>query len=240
MTYHPYTIFPLGDHALTIEFGNVVDPVVNQKVLRLCRQIKKKNISYLTDLVPAYSSLTLHYDLAALYKEKPKDKTAFETLAGLVGSLGWDEEENAMPDQRLLEIPVCYDAEFGPDLEMMAREKGLSREEMVRLHTERQYRIYMIGFLPGFAYMGRVNERIRHPRRGQPRQWVAAGSVGIAGIQTGIYPLESPGGWNIIGRTPVKLFDPQKEEPVFFQTGDEIKFYSITRDEFENYQGWTA
>ena len=238
--YHPYTIFPLGDKALTIDFGNVVDEAVNDKVLRLYRQMKRKNISYITDLVPAYSSLTLHYDLAALYQEKPRDKTAFETLAGLVGSLGWEEEENVMPERRILEIPVCYDPEFGPDIEMMASEKALLPDELVRLHTDRQYRIYMIGFLPGFAYMGRVNERISHPRRDQPRHLVAAGSVGIAGVQTGIYPLESPGGWNIIGRTPVRLFDPQKKEPVFFQAGDEIKFYSITRDEFENYQGWSA
>jgi inhibitor of KinA len=136
-----------------------------------------------------------------------------------------------------MRIPVCYAKTFAPDLEDLALQNKISQEEVIRIHTSATYRVYMIGFLPGFAYMGRVDERIVTPRRSQPRTMVPAGSVGIAGEQTGIYPFASPGGWNIIGQTPVALFDVKRKQPVLLQPGDEVTFYSITEHEFTNYQG---
>jgi inhibitor of KinA len=135
---------------------------------------------------------------------------------------------------------VCYAERFALDLEELVQQKHLSKQEIIQLHTSITYRVYMIGFLPGFAYMGEVDEKIAMPRRQQPRTAVPEGSVGIAGAQTGIYPFTSPGGWNIIGRTPLKLFDKDKEEPTFFKPGDEVTFYSITEDEFAHYQSRTV
>jgi inhibitor of KinA len=133
---------------------------------------------------------------------------------------------------RQIEIPVCYYPSLAPDLQSLADEKNLQVEEVIQLHTSRTYRVYMIGFLPGFAYMGKVDEHISMPRKTNPRTLVAEGSVGIAGEQTGIYPLDSPGGWNIIGQTPLRLFDAQKDELVLLRTGDSIKFFPIRLKEF--------
>jgi inhibitor of KinA len=135
---------------------------------------------------------------------------------------------------RVVTIPVCYEKEFAPDIEYLAKEKNIPVEEVIRIHISKQYRIYMLGFLPGFPYMGEVDDRIVVPRKPQPVT-VAAGSVGIAGKQTGIYPLVSPGGWQIIGRTPLKIFDAEKEAPTLLRAGDTVQFISISKDEFESY-----
>lgn len=231
----PFAIFPLGDSALIIDFGNRIDDAINTKVLRLFTRLQHR-FPFVLDVVPAYSSLTIYYDVCALHTS---GKTAFETAKQLIVPL-IESNENIPQSGRQLRIPVCYAKAFAPDLEEMAVQKNCSAEELIALHTGKAYRVYMIGFLPGFAYMGKVDERLATPRRGQPRTQVPEGSVGIAGEQTGIYPLTSPGGWNIIGRTPVKLFDAKRNEPVFFQPGDEVRFYSITEDEFANYQGRIA
>jgi inhibitor of KinA len=136
---------------------------------------------------------------------------------------------------RKIKIPVCYSGKYALDIHDIAKEKKLTAPEIINLHTAKRYRVYMIGFLPGFAYMGEIDKRIAMPRKTQPRTKVEAGSVGIAGMQTGIYPFDSPGGWQIIGKTPVKLFDKEKSDPVLLQPGDEIEFYSITEDELANY-----
>jgi inhibitor of KinA len=232
--YHPYSIFPLGDMGLIIDFGNKIDEGINKKVLQLFHQLKKHSHSCIIDLVPAYSSLAVYYDVCAVYQKRKEDKTAFETMADLVEE--WmNEEEQILPQQnRLIEVPVCYSEKFATDIQYISQQKDICVEEIVQLHASKTYRVYMIGFLPGFAYMGPVDDRIAIPRKPQPQN-VAAGAVGIAGNQTGIYPLDSPGGWQIIGRTPMKLFNKNKNQPVAFEPGDEIKFYSITEDEFANY-----
>ncbi|HYO22394.1 MAG TPA: 5-oxoprolinase subunit PxpB [Flavisolibacter sp.] len=230
-----YTIFPLGDSALTIHFGNKIDDQANEKVLQLFTLLQHAS-PLIKDVVPAYSSLTVYYDAAVLHKSK---KPAFETIRDMVVPL-LETERTLTQRGRRLTIPVCYAKKFAMDIEEMATQKNISVEALIETHTAAKYRVYMIGFLPGFAYMGKVHEKLITPRRKQPRTVVPAGSVGIAGEQTGIYPLSSPGGWNIIGRTPLKLFDANRNEPVFFQPGDEVKFYSITEDEFENYQGRIA
>lgn len=232
----PYSIFPLGDSALIVDFGNVIDESINRRVLQLFQRLQSLSLPYVKDAVPAYASLTVHYDVAIVLQQHPKTETAFEAVSGAIRKILEDENEEAAAQNRTVRIPVCYAEKFAPDLNEIAAQKKLPANEIIRLHTSKSYRVYMIGFLPGFPYMGEVDERIATPRKQQPRQNVEAGSVGIAGRQTGIYPLRSPGGWQIIGRTPLALFNSKKEEPVLLRPGDEVQFYSITDDEFENYQ----
>ena len=229
-----FTIFSLGDSALTVDFGNTINDRINQKVLQLFHAIQELSLPFIKDVVPAYSSLAIYYNAPALHSHQ---KTAFETVQDLITSLLKNEEPTITIQNRTIRIPVCYGEKFALDLKELALQKNLSTEEIIHLHTAKIYRVYMIGFLPGFAYMGKVDERIATPRKSNPRTSIEAGSVGIAGEQTGIYPLASPGGWNIVGKTPLQLFDKNKEHPVLLQSGDEVNFYSITEDEFENYQG---
>jgi inhibitor of KinA len=228
---YPYKIFPLGDSALTIDFGNKIEEQLNNEVIGRFHQLSVNPIPGTTEMIPAYSSLTIHYDAIALKKNLIDKQTVFEYLQTLLKEkLG--EPLNDLNDiSELIKIPVCYDPAFATDLEKLCEEKNMDRDELIAIHTTGIYRIYMLGFLPGFAYMGEVDERIATPRKQQPTN-VTAGSVGIAGKQTGIYPLDSPGGWQIIGRTPWKLFDPGREEPVLLKAGDRVQFYSIRKEEF--------
>jgi len=228
-----YTISPLGDSALLVDFGNIIDEAINRKVLQLFQRLKDASPAF-TDVIPAYSSVALYYDVLAL---STSHQTAFDAAKAIVMPFLQEEKSVSEYSSCHIKIPVCYANNFAPDLEEIAFQKGLSSEQIIQLHTAKSYRVYMIGFLPGFAYMGTVDERLATPRRAQPRKNIPPGSVGIAGKQTGIYPLASPGGWNIIGRTPLKLFDSERENPVLLQPGDEISFYSITEDEFADYQG---
>lgn len=232
---YSYRLFALGDSAITIDFGNVIDETINRRVIGLFHHLQKNPFTGMTEAVPAYSSLSVYYDVAAL-KKKVKEKTVYEWVAGQLENIlktGFPVEKETA---RLIRIPVCYEKEMGPDLESLAFAKNLSAEEVIQLHVSKTYFIYMLGFLPGFSYMGEVDEKIATARKLQPVP-VWAGSVGIAGKQTGIYPLDSPGGWQIIGRTPLKLFDAGRKEPILLHAGDQVRFYSISKDEFENYQG---
>ncbi|MEO6455924.1 MAG: 5-oxoprolinase subunit PxpB [Ginsengibacter sp.] len=230
----PYTIFPLGDSALTLDFGNIIDTGINTYVLSLFHHFKEKKIAGISGIVPAYSSLGFYYNVPAM-RQTGNDITAFEMMKQIIEKELNEDIGQGATQQRKISIPVCYSKTFAPDIEFIASEKNISIEKIIRLHTHQLYTVYMIGFLPGFPYMGTVDEGIAVPRKKQPRTIVPQGSVGIAGKQTGIYPLESPGGWQIIGRTPLKIFDKEKSEPVLLQPGDEIQFYSISEDEFENY-----
>lgn len=228
-----YRIFPLGDAALTIDFGNRIDEAINANVLQLFTRLQ--NFSPLIrDIIPAYASLTVYYDVFLLRQKNP---SAFDAMKALLEPLLREESRNENGAGRRVQIPVCYAKKFALDREELAAQKNIAVEEVIRLHTAKTYRVYTIGFLPGFAYMGSVDDALATPRRQQPRSDVPAGSVGIAGSQTGIYPLDSPGGWNIIGRTPLKLFDATKKEPCLLQPGDAVTFYSIPEDAFEDYQG---
>lgn len=231
----PYHIFPLGDSALTLDFGNMIDTGINDYVLTLFDVFKNKALYGVLDIVPAYSSLSFHYNVAVLRKTIGGDLTAFEIISRQIEKTIAEAGPATSRRKRNISIPVCYSGEFAPDIEFISFEKNISVEKIIQLHTERIYTVYMIGFLPGFAYMGEVNEAIVVPRKSEPRASVPAGSVGIAGKQTGIYPLQSPGGWQLLGRTPVKIFDKQKRDPVLLQPGDQVQFYSISEDEFKNY-----
>ena len=189
----------------------------------------------MTEAVPAYSSLTVYYDIMAIKKKLPFHQTVFEWMQR---QLEERLEQPVQQDQttgRLLNIPICYDQEFAWDIQQLAETKNISIDEVIQIHTAKQYKVYMLGFLPGFAYMGEVDEKIAMPRKPHPVN-IAAGSVGIAGKQTGIYPLSSPGGWQIIGRTPLKLFDSASDNPTLLKAGDMVQFYSITTNDFYEIQ----
>ena len=225
---HPYQIYPLGDHALTIELDNNISEKTNQQILSLHHFLLQQTIIGIKDIIPAYSSLTVVYDISAI---KEKNAVAYTFIKQQIEPAIKDHQPN-YTTSRLIEIPVCYDRSFGIDLEEMAAQKNMSTQEIIQLHSNKIYRVYMIGFLPGFAYMGLVNEKIITPRKAQPRTKIIAGSVGIAGEQTGIYPFDSPGGWNIIGQTPLQLFNAKRKGPVLLQAGDSIQFLPIGVDEF--------
>jgi inhibitor of KinA len=231
----PYKIFFIGDSVVTIDFGNIIDERINKKALALFNYLSRNPLQGMIEALPAYSSVSIYYDIALLRKKISSQKKVYEWIRVELEKLMRIDLTGMQIAGNFVRIPVCYENEFAPDLYWLAGQKNISPEEVVRLHTSKRYRVYMLGFLPGFAYMGEVEEKIAIPRKPQPQQ-ITAGSVGIAGKQTGIYPLNSPGGWQIIGRTPLKLFDKDKNGPCLLSAGDQVEFYLITKDEFENYQ----
>ena len=236
----PYKIFPLGDNAIVIDFGNVIDEQINKLVHSIFFQLQNDPIPGMIEAVPAYCSLTIFYDVFALRnKLNDKDKTVFEWVNERLKRYISTESLETGDPELLINIPVCYDKEYATDIDFIASQNNISTEEIIHIHSSATYRVYMLGFLPGFAYMGLVDEKISSPRKPQPTP-VEPGSVGIAGRQTGVYPFRSPGGWQIIGRTPLKLFDKEKVNPVLFKSGDTIKFHTITKDEFENIKSRNA
>lgn len=228
----PVTIEPHGDHALTVALGDTIDEKINKKVLSLFHYLRQKNIEEVKDYIPAYASLTVVYDIAEIKKHHAL--SAFEYMHNLIEDALNNFNDSSEEETTLMHIPVCYDVSLGIDLEEIAIQKNITIEEIVELHTAATYRVYMIGFLPGFAYMGKVNPKIATPRKVIPRKIVNAGSVGIADFQTGIYPFNSPGGWNIIGQTPLQIFNTTYTEPCVLQPGDIVKFEPISLDEFED------
>ncbi len=229
----PYHIFPLGDSALTIDYGNIIDEPVNKEVIARARQLKE-TLNDVIEVVPAYSSLTIYFDLVKLKKQAPNDKLVYEYLKERVEQLLQQHLPQEEIEERLIKIPVCYEPDFAPDIQALALANNITVEAVVAHHISKAYRVYMLGFLPGFSYMGEVDEKIAMPRKPQPKP-VAQGSVGIAGRQTGIYPMASPAGWQIIGRTPLKLFDAGAGEPALLRAGDKVQFFSISKNEFANY-----
>jgi len=226
----PYNIYNCGDHAVTVSFGNVIDINTNEKVMALFQQLNMLNIEGIKDIITAYTTLTLVYDLQKIKQQTQQTACSFisEKIETAIKNMSVLQTNNTA-----IEIPVCYDKDFGIDLERVAQHTQISIHEIIQIHTSKTYDVYMLGFLPGFAYMGIVDERISAPRLITPRTNVAAGSVGIAGDQTGIYPLDSPGGWNILGRTPIQLFTAGKEQPCLLQPGNTVKFIPITKAAFD-------
>ena len=214
--------------------GNVISEALNQKALAMQLWLLAHPFEGMKDCLVAYSSLTVLYNPVLIKKFYNPETTIFAWVADILQQ-AFDKSVQTKPITReLLKIPVCYEEGYGTDLASLARLTRLTGQEVVTLHTDTIYNVYMIGFLPGFSYMGEVNEKIAVPRKQTPTS-VMAGSVGIAGSQTGIYPVNSPGGWQIVGRTPLRLFDPFAPEPVKLQAGDRVQFYAITKKEFEEY-----
>ena len=224
---------PLGDRTILITLGDSINEVTHRRVRAACAHIERSDIPGVTELVPAFASVAVHYDPVAVSggAGSPYQRLVRQLDARL-GSLTVD----AVIPAAVVEVPVCYGGDLGPDLEDVAHQHEMTPAEVVRIHARGEYLVYMIGFMPGFAYMGGLDERIATPRRGSPRTEVPAGTVGIGGNQTGVYPLPSPGGWNLIGRTPMRMFQADRDPPTRLHAGDRVRFRPIPRDE---YDGWS-
>jgi inhibitor of KinA len=218
----------MGDRALIVEVGDEIDRAVNQKVRELFLRIEKEQIQGIMDLVPTYRSVMVVYDPLTIPQV---------SLQRRIKDL-WDRAgESNLPNPKVLEVPVVYGGKHGPDLEWVASYHHLSPEDVVHLHMQPTYQVYMIGFTPGYPYLGEVPEAISTPRRETPRTVVPRGSVAIAQRQTGIYPVQSPGGWHILGWTPLTLFDAGKWPPSLLELGDFVRFFAIREDELTQWQG---
>jgi inhibitor of KinA len=220
----PWRIVPAGDAALTVEADARIDPVVNARVIALADAVRSSSVAGIRDVVPTYRSVTVFFDPL---------RTDHDALVAEVERQLERDEPQLVADREPLRIPVCYGGELGPDLAQVAAFGSVDEDEVVRLHTAAAYRVFMLGFVPGFAYLGLVNERIAAPRHATPRVRVPSGSVGIAGTQTGVYPADTPGGWQLVGRTPLRPFDPARPEPFLLKAGDAVRFYAIDRGEFD-------
>ena len=227
-----FSITPLGDSAVMIEWAQQINPIIHAQVMQAFHHLQFLQLPYITDLIPAYASLAVLYDAVRIRQEVKRPAKAWisafitKALQEITGTAG------VPAPGRSLEIPVCYHPSLAPDLTTLAQQKGLSEEAVIALHTAPTYTVYMLGFLPGFPYMGTVNAQLATPRLKQPRTQVPAGSVGIAGEQTGIYPLPSPGGWNIIGQTPLRLFDADRADPCYCRPGDQVRFVPISLEAY--------
>ncbi len=224
----PHAILPLGDNAVYIEFSQKLDLEVNEAVQQLAAAVRSQSVAWLRDIVPTLGGLALHFDSDHLgLPESPID--ACRQLIDVCLSLP------SIPDQAsesVIEIPVCYEPEFAPDLDDVARQLGLRSDEVVRRHSSAQYRVLMMGFVPGHPYLGGLDPGLIVPRRATPRAKVAAGSVAIANAQSSIYPFEIPGGWNLIGRTPMILFDSARASPCLLAPRNRVRFVPISGQEF--------
>ncbi|MGN0168708.1 MAG: 5-oxoprolinase subunit PxpB [Acetatifactor sp.] len=218
---------PAGDSALVVEFGNEVSEKLNTKVQQMSEKIVKASrtamLSGVGEVIPTFRSLLVTYDPLA---------TDFELLKNRLMKLEEEIQEETKTSRRILKIPCCYGGRYGLDLADLMEYTGLSREEVIERHSSVDYRIYMMGFLPGFAYLGGLDKKLEMPRLKTPRVKIPAGAVGIGGSQTGVYPMDSPGGWRLIGGTPVDFYDPEREEPILCKAGEYIRFVPITMDDY--------
>jgi len=226
-------IYALGDQALTIEWSASISEEANNQVMHSFQYLQLHPIEGVTDIIPAYSSLTLIYN-PPIIRKQAMGGSPYEWLRKKLAALATASKALAEKTEPLI-VPVCYDPSIAPDLIEATQLTGSTIEEIIALHTSKIYKVYMLGFLPGFAYMASVHPQIQMPRKANPRKFVAAGSVGIAGEQTGIYPLDAPGGWQLIGQTPLKIFDITKEEPCLFQPGNQVKFEAISLEQFHEF-----
>jgi inhibitor of KinA len=235
-------IIPLGDSALIVrvreQFEDAPEETLDE-VLRLFQLLQRAAIPGVIELAPAYTSVAVFFDPVAVLKADGAANGVFDELAtrirsAIIPSSRRHRRSTAAGRPRLIKIPVCYDLEFGFDLNRVAEHTKLSEREIVDLHSTGEYRVACIGFVPGFPFLAGLPKNLATPRRDVPRKEIPPGSVGIGGAQTGIYPLRSPGGWNLIGRTPLKLFDPTKDPPTLLCPGNRVRFRVITREEFES------
>jgi inhibitor of KinA len=227
-----YKFSALGDQALVVDFGIEINLKVNDQVRAFYHYLNANPFIGFIEAVPAYNTVTVFYDMLLIRKKIGETETVLSWVENVLYDIFPKVVKHKSSETRLVEIPVCYDDEYAPDLRLVSDMKGIPIEEVIRLHTSKKYRVYMLGFLPGFAYMGEVNKQIEVPRKENPRMRIEAGSVGIAGRQTGIYPIASPGGWQIIGRTALRLFDPGKSASTLLRSGDDVKFYAVSRETY--------
>ncbi len=225
MTQYP-RILPAGDRGFVVELGDAIDPALNARVRAVAEAIAQRLGPELTEVVPTYRSLLVLHDPLRSARE-----ALVRSVEAILRQLPPDDSEKA--PGRIVHLPACYGGAFGPDLESVARHAGLPTDEVIALHSEATYLVYMLGFTPGFPYLGGLSPRLVTPRLETPRQQVDAGSIGIGGAQTGIYPVPSPGGWRLVARTPVRLFDPGALSPFLLAAGDRLRFDPVGPEAFE-------
>jgi inhibitor of KinA len=229
----PVRLYPLGDAAVVLEFGQAIAPATHQLIQAFARVLGRHPLPGLREYVPAFTTLTVYYDPWVL--SQASGVLPYEQVASYLQGL-LPAAQAAVADYApgpLVEIPVCYGGDFGPDLGLVASHAQLTSEEVIARHTQPDYLVYMVGFAPGFPYLGGLDARLATPRRAQPRALVPAGAVGIAGAQTGIYSLPTPGGWQLIGRTPLRLFDAGRARPSLLHAGDRLRFVPISAADFQ-------
>ncbi|MFJ7952021.1 5-oxoprolinase subunit PxpB [Lysinibacillus sp. NPDC096418] len=227
-------IRPLNDSALVIQVGEGINEAAHKRVKNILNLLENHPFSGFVEAVPAYNSVTVYYNPIDVYFSNLEKgvKTPYENAKAKILSLMNQSYITEVVNDRVVKIPVAYGGEMGPDLEFVASYNGLTPSEVIKIHSSAEYLVYMLGFAPGFPFMGGMDKQIATPRKETPRLAIAPGSVGIAGNQTGIYPLETPGGWQIIGRTPSRLFLPEQSPPTLLQPGDRIKFVPISLEEY--------
>lgn len=225
-----HRLYPLGETALVVQLGDSINTETHNWVKSLVKYLDQHPFEGMIEYVPAYTTVTVYYD--PLYFLSKENESPYTGVARLIEHILSSIEPDAEGTGREMQIPVCYGGTFGPDLEMVAEHNGLTPEEVIRIHTSGEYLVYMIGFAPGFPYIGGMSDKIAMPRRSSPRVAIPVGSVGIAGGQTCIYPIETPGGWQLIGRTPLRLFQPDEASPSLLEAGDQIRFVSISEEEY--------
>lgn len=228
----------LGDSALIVEAGSAIDVATHEKVQAVFRALEKPALPAIVELVPAFTTVTLFYDpVRAVEAGAPADRVTHwmeRQVAHRLAKLG---AATSPADRRTVEIPICYDRDFGPDMAELSEATGLAADEIVRRHAGADYLVYLLGFAPGFPYMGGLPAELSRPRRAVPRTRVAPGSVGVVGTQCCIYPIETPAGWNIIGRTPLRLFHLENDPPALLRPGDRVRFRPVSRAEFLDLEG---
>ena len=232
-----FIIYPISECAVTVEFGNTIDERLMRRIIRFNQSLLQKPFPGMLTTVPAYTTLTVFFNpLELINKNDLPGISCFDKVSGYLKSLRDENNPTPVTENEIITIPVYYGGSAGPDIEYVATYHNLTINEVIALHRQPVYKVYMIGFIPGFAYMGGLNETLYTPRKATPRKAVPAGAVGIAGQQTGIYPLETPGGWQIIGQTPLNLFDAARNPPALLKAGDRVRFEPISLSEFKNYR----
>ncbi|MDW0117949.1 5-oxoprolinase subunit PxpB [Sporosarcina thermotolerans] len=228
-----YTLSPMGDQAVMIEVDAVISPSSQRNVKSIVARLNEASPSWMVEAITAYTTVTIIYDL----QEFNGKGSPFEQVCQRIQELLQDVREMGDSEQRIVRIPVLYGGSYGPDLHFVAEYNCLTPDEVIAIHTTGDYTVHMIGFAPGFPFIGGMSEKISAPRRSTPRLKIPARTVGIAGMQTGVYPIETPGGWQLIGRTPLELFLPNEHPPTLLGPGDKIRFYKITSKEYEDLRG---
>lgn len=236
-------IHPLGDSGLVVKFGDTISPETHKRIRQLAEHLDEQPFKGMIEYVPAFTTVTIYYDAWYVTEEYAAGldpgnwPSPYEAARETVAKLLLELKDSDPSSPATVTIPVCYGGDLGPDLQEVAASNGLTPEEVISIHCSVDYLVYMLGFAPGFAYLGGMPERIATPRRQTPRLAIPAGTVGIAGAQTGVYPIETPGGWQLIGKTPIRLFVPEQSPPALLKAGDLVRFYPISRKEFGEWEG---
>ncbi|PJN89085.1 kinase inhibitor [Bacillus sp. mrc49] len=231
---------PLSDSAIVITFGNGMEYSIHKKIKLFMDLLEEEPFAGFVECVPAFTNLTIFYDPLVIYnihKQSNEATSPYDVVRSILDRKLLDLIEDTKVSHRTVSIPVCYGGEYGPDLEYVARYHDLTTDEVIHIHSNGEYLAYMIGFAPGFPFLGGLPKDIATPRRSSPRMTIPAGAVGIAGMQTGVYPISTPGGWQLIGQTPMELFLPNVTPPSLLQAGDMVKFQPISEQEYKEIKG---